>query len=154
MLQRRDPDLPVAPINAVAALVAAGFGFAIAGHVQVSWYDVGVLAVFGITTITIAFAMFMEGAKHVPPAEASLIAMLDVVMGPLWVLLAFGERPDLATLIGGGIVLAAAVWRLAPEIETANGVLRASRSNSIVGGGDRTPVRKRVQGWSRRNSRW
>ena len=54
---------------------------------------VGLLAVFGITTITIAFALFMEGAKHVPPAEASLIAMLDVVMGPLWVLLAFGERP-------------------------------------------------------------
>jgi drug/metabolite transporter (DMT)-like permease len=116
VLQRRDPDLPVAPINAMAALVASGFGFAIAGRVSVSWYDVGVLAVFGITTITIAFAMFMEGAKHVPPAEASLIAMLDVVMGPLWVLLAFGERPDLATLIGGGVVLAAAVWRLAPEI--------------------------------------
>ena len=51
-------------------------------------------ALFGITTITIAFALFMEGAKHVPPAEASLIAMLDVVMGPLWVLIAFGERPD------------------------------------------------------------
>jgi len=32
------------------------------------------------------------------------------------VLIAFGERPDPATLVGGGIVLAAAVWRLAPEL--------------------------------------
>jgi drug/metabolite transporter (DMT)-like permease len=52
----------------------------------------------------------------VPSAEASLIAMLDVVMGPLWVWLAFAERPSLATGIGGAFVLAAAVWRLAPEL--------------------------------------
>jgi drug/metabolite transporter (DMT)-like permease len=116
VLQRRDPKLPVAPINAVAALVAAGFGFGIAGRIEFSWYEIAVLALFGITTITVAFALFMEGAKHVPPAEASLIAMLDAVMGPLWVLISFGERPDMTTLIGGGIVLAAAVWRLAPEL--------------------------------------
>ena len=30
VLQRRDPELPVAPINALAALVAAGFGYAVA----------------------------------------------------------------------------------------------------------------------------
>jgi drug/metabolite transporter (DMT)-like permease len=116
VLQRRDPGLPVAPINAVAALVAAGFGYTIARDVRLTGYEIVVLGVFGITTITMAFALFMEGAKHVPPAEASLIAMLDVVMGPLWVLIAFGERPDPATLVGGGIVLAAAVWRLAPEL--------------------------------------
>ena len=56
------------------------------------------------------------GDEHVPPAEASLIAMLDVVMGPLWVWLAFREAPSVATVIGGAIVLAAALWRLAPEL--------------------------------------
>jgi drug/metabolite transporter (DMT)-like permease len=116
VLQRRDAKLPVAPINAVAALVSAAFGYAIAKPVIVTGFDVGVLFLFGITTITIAFSLFMEGAKDVPPAEASLIAMLDVVLGPLWVLLAFGERPELTTLIGGGFVLAAAIWRLAPEL--------------------------------------
>ena len=116
VLQRRDPGLPVAPINAVAALVAAAFGYAIAKPVAVTGFDVGVLFLFGVTTITIAFTLFMEGAKEVPPAEASLIAMLDVVLGPLWVLIAFGEKPDAATIVGGAFVLAAAVWRLAPEL--------------------------------------
>ena len=74
------------------------------------------LFVFGATTIALAFAFFMEGAKYVPSAEAALVSMLDVVMGPLWVLLAFGETPDFTTLIGGGFVIAAAVWRLAPEL--------------------------------------
>jgi drug/metabolite transporter (DMT)-like permease len=116
VLQRRDPDLPVGPMNPLAALVAAGFGFAVSKHMPVSAFDIGVLFVFGLTTITIAFAMFMEGAKFVPPAEAALLAMLDVVLGPLWVLIAFGERPAPATVIGGLFVVAAAVWRLAPEL--------------------------------------
>ena len=86
--------LPVAPINALAALLASAFGFSVAKNVQMTAFDVVDLFLFGVTTITIAFALFMEGAKHVPSAEASLIAMLDVVMGPLWVWLAFGEaRP-------------------------------------------------------------
>jgi drug/metabolite transporter (DMT)-like permease len=64
----------------------------------------------------LAFAFFMEGAKYVPSAEAALVSMLDVVMGPLCVLLAFGETPDFKTLIGGGFVVMAAVWRLTPEL--------------------------------------
>jgi len=116
VLQRRDSLLPVAPINAAAALIASAFGFAVAGSVKMSAFDVADLFLFGVSTITVAFALFMEGAKHVPPAEASLVAMLDVVMGPLWVWLAFREAPSVATVIGGAIVLAAALWRLAPEL--------------------------------------
>ena len=114
--QRRDPGLPVAPINALAALLAAGFGFCVARSVRMTAFEVADLFLFGVSTITIAFALFMQGAKTVPAAEASLIAMLDVVIGPLWVWLAFREQPSLATAIGGGFVLAAALWRLAPEL--------------------------------------
>jgi drug/metabolite transporter (DMT)-like permease len=116
VLQRRDATLPVAPINSMAALVSAAFGYSVSTHTPVSAFDLCVLFVFGATTIALAFALFMEGAKLVPPAEAALVSMLDIVMGPLWVLLAFGETPDFTTLIGGGFVLAAAVWRLAPEL--------------------------------------
>jgi drug/metabolite transporter (DMT)-like permease len=117
VVQRADPELPVTPINAVAALLSAAFGFSVAGSVHMSAFDVADLFLFGVTTITIAFALFMEGAKHVPPAEASLIAMLDVVMGPLWVWLAYREVPSPATFVGGMFVLAAAAWRLAPELK-------------------------------------
>jgi drug/metabolite transporter (DMT)-like permease len=123
VVQRRDAEFPVAPVNALAALVAAAFGFTASRSIAVSPFELGVLFLFGVTTITIAFAMFMEGAKHVPSAEAALIAMLDVVVGPLLVLLAFGERPDRATLIGGGFVLAAAVWRLVPELRRESGTV-------------------------------
>jgi len=121
--QRRDAKLPVTPINSLAALVASVFGFSVSKHMAVSPYDLGILFLFGVSTITIAFALFMEGAKHVPSAEASLLAMLDVVLGPLWVLVAFAEQPDRATVIGGAIVLAAAIWRLAPELKRDSGAV-------------------------------
>jgi drug/metabolite transporter (DMT)-like permease len=63
--------------------------------------------------------MFMEGAKLAPSAEAGLIGMLDAALGPLWVFLAFGENPGLATLIGGAFVIAAVIWRVIPEIRGA-----------------------------------
>ena len=40
----------------------------------------------------------MEGAKFIPSAEAGLISLLDVVLGPVWVFIAFGENPGLATI--------------------------------------------------------
>ena len=126
VLQRRDPALPVAPINAAAALIASAFGFCVAGSVRMTAFDVVDLFFFGVTTITLAFAFFMEGAKTVPPAEASLIAMLDVVIGPVWVWLAFREAPSVATFVGGLFVLAAATWRIAPDLRRGGALAPAA----------------------------
>ena len=92
------------------------FGLANSPLQPISLHDFAILFVFGLTTIGLAFVLFMEGAKFIPSAEAGLISLLDVVLGPLWVFIAFGENPGLATMIGGAIVLAAAVWRMAPEL--------------------------------------
>jgi len=40
-------------------------------------------------------------------AEIGLLSLLEVVLGPLWVWLAYGEQPGPAALAGGAIVLAA-----------------------------------------------
>jgi len=39
----------------------------------------------------------------------SLLGMLEVVLGPLWVWLGAGEAPALATLAGGGALVIAAL---------------------------------------------
>ncbi|MGD0641942.1 MAG: DMT family transporter [Roseiarcus sp.] len=119
VLQRRDPSMSMTSINAAAAFVAASFGYGFSPHPALSTHDVEILFVFGLTTICVAFVMFMEGAKAVPSAEAGLIGMLDVALGPLWVFLAFGENPGPATLIGGAFVIAAVIWRVIPEIRRA-----------------------------------
>jgi DME family drug/metabolite transporter len=43
----------------------------------------------------------------IPAAEVALITLLEVVLGPLWVWLVRSERPGIATLVGGVVVLGA-----------------------------------------------
>ena len=100
----------------LGALGSGVFGLANSPLEPISLYDFSILFLFGLTTIGLAFVLFMEGAKFIPSAEAGLISLLDVVLGPLWVFIAFGENPGLATMLGGAIVLGAAIWRMAPEL--------------------------------------
>jgi len=116
VLQRRQPSASMIAVNCLGALGSGVFGLANSPLQPIGLYDFAVLFAFGLTTIGLAFVIFMEGAKLIPSAEAGLISLLDVVLGPIWVFLAFGENPGLATILGGAIVLAAAVWRMAPEL--------------------------------------
>jgi drug/metabolite transporter (DMT)-like permease len=116
VLQRREPKASMIAVNALGALGSGVFGLANSPLQPIGLHDFIILFVFGLTTIGLAFVIFMEGAKFIPSAEAGLISLLDVVLGPLWVFLAFGENPGAATILGGAIVLAAAVWRMAPEL--------------------------------------
>jgi len=116
VLQRRQPGASIIAVNAIGALGSGLFGLLNSSHPPIGLFDMGVLFVFGLTTIGLGFVLFMEGAKFIPSAEAGLISLLDVVLGPIWVFLAFGENRGAATVLGGAIVLGAALWRMAPDL--------------------------------------
>jgi drug/metabolite transporter (DMT)-like permease len=116
VVQRRYPLLSMTSVNALGALAAAAGAYGLSPHPALAPFDLVILAAFGLTTVCLAFVLFMEGAKHIPAAESGLITMLDVVLGPTWVFLGFGETPGPLTAVGGALVLGALVWRLAPEI--------------------------------------
>ncbi len=116
VLQRRRPGASMIAVNAIGALGSGMFGLMNSPHPYLGLYDLCVLLVFGFTTIGLSFVLFMEGAKFIPSAEAGLISLLDVVLAPGWVFLAFGENPGAATMLGGAIVLGAALWRMVPDL--------------------------------------
>ncbi len=115
-LQRRRPKASMTAVNALGALGAGAIGLSLSPHPPLGLFDFGLLFAYGLTTIGLAFVLFMEGAKRIPSAEAGLISLLDVVLGPVWVFVAFGENPGAMTLLGGAIVLGAALWRIAPDL--------------------------------------
>jgi drug/metabolite transporter (DMT)-like permease len=116
VLQRRQPGASMIVVNCLGAIGSGIVGLANSPLQPISLHDFAILFLFGLTTIGLAFVLFMEGAKFIPSAEAGLLSLLDVVLGPLWVFIAFGENPGLATMLGGAIVLGAAVWRMAPDL--------------------------------------
>jgi drug/metabolite transporter (DMT)-like permease len=77
-----------------------------AAPLSTSARDLGLLALFGVQ-FGFGFVLFTRGAQTIPVAETSLIGMLEIVLGPLWVGLFLGEHPGAATLAGGAVIMAA-----------------------------------------------
>jgi drug/metabolite transporter (DMT)-like permease len=71
--------------------------------------DWAVLAALGVGQMGLGLALLTVGARLIPPAQVAVISLLEIVLGPLWVWLAYEERPSTATLLGGAVVVAAVV---------------------------------------------
>ena len=111
VIARHRRDVSMAPATGLAQLmlVAAAAPVALAGGVRLGVPDALWLALFGAGQIGLGLILLTIGARLIPAAQVALISLLEVVLGPLWVWLAVGERPAVATVIGGAIVVAAVV---------------------------------------------
>jgi drug/metabolite transporter (DMT)-like permease len=69
--------------------------------------DVALLALLGSVQLAIPCLLAVQVARVLSAPEISLLGLLEVVFGVLWVWLAGGERPSAAVLTGGSLVLAA-----------------------------------------------
>ena len=84
-----------------AMCLSGGEGLAILPH------DLLLTLVLGIGQLGLGMTLFTIGSKSVPAAELALLAMSEVVLGPLWVWLVLGETAGFWTLVGGAVLLAA-----------------------------------------------
>ena len=71
------------------------------------------LAIMGVIQLGIPYFLFSKGLETVSLQEASLIVLLEPVLNPIWVAVAVGEVPSMATLIGGGMILLSLGFRYA-----------------------------------------
>jgi drug/metabolite transporter (DMT)-like permease len=106
VIARHRRDVSMAPATGLAQLMLliVAAPVALAGHVAVGVPDVLWLALFGAGQIGLGLILLTIGARLIPAAQVALISLLEVVLGPLWVWLAVGERPGAATVVGGAIV--------------------------------------------------
>jgi drug/metabolite transporter (DMT)-like permease len=113
VLVRRYPEIQMAPAAALATAFTALVALPLADPLATAPRDLALLAFFGIGQFAVGFLLFMAGARLIPAAESSLIGMLEIVLGPLWVWLVLSERPGAASLVGGALIFAAV---LAPSV--------------------------------------
>jgi drug/metabolite transporter (DMT)-like permease len=64
----------------------------------------------GIIQIGLASLFFSFGIKRIRALEAMLIAMVEPVLNPLWVLAVTGEKPSASALLGGSVIIAAVLF--------------------------------------------
>ena len=93
----------------IAGLVALPF----AHPEPAMWSQVPWLLALSPGQLAVGLLLYMASLKRIPAGRAALLGLLELVLGPVWVWLFDGEKPDDLTLIGGSIVIAAApanVW--------------------------------------------
>jgi len=109
VITRHRRDVSMAPATCLSQLMLLVVFLPLASPADVGGEDALWLAVLGGTQIGLGLVLLTIGARLIPAAQVGLITLLEVVLGPLWVWLALSERPNTATLVGGGIIIAAIV---------------------------------------------
>ena len=109
VIARHRREISMAPAVALSQIVLFFGALPFTSFSSVTRRDALVMVVMGVFQTGLGQALFVIGARLIAAAEVALITMLEVVLGPLWVWLAYSEQPGAATLLGGVIVLIAVV---------------------------------------------
>ncbi len=113
VLIRRNPGISMLPAVGLSAFLCALIVLPFARPLFVSGEELLLLALFGASQFGLGLLLLALGTPLVSATRGALIGVLQVPLGTLWVWLAFGEAPALATLAGGVIVVAAVVCDIA-----------------------------------------
>src|SRR5439155_10660284 len=97
--------------HVMIAIVMAVLGVSGMTDLALSQSDLLQLLYLGIVQIGIAYAFFTYGISHVRAIDATLIAMVEPVLNPVWVYLGIGERPTYYAIARGLIILSVSILR-------------------------------------------
>jgi drug/metabolite transporter (DMT)-like permease len=77
---------------------------------QASLHDLLILALLGFFQLGFPCMLMVRAARSLSAPELSLLALLEVLLGPIWAWLGAAEVPAQATIFGGSVVLAALIF--------------------------------------------
>ncbi len=89
------------------AAIAGTIALAVGEGLAVSAYDLALACALGLVQLGLGMTLFTYGSKSVPAAELALLAMTEVLLGPVWVWLVLGETAGPWTLVGGAVLMVA-----------------------------------------------
>lgn len=117
----RDP-IPTVLVAGLVAMIAA---LPLALPFRASASDLAFLAIAGVFQVGMGSVLVTLATRHLRAAEIGLLAMLESVLGPLWVWIGIGERPTDLSIVGGVLVLAALAVDAALDLARRRAVIEA-----------------------------
>ena len=113
VILRKGRGLNMLPVVILGTLLSAAYAAFMSGwDFSISWHDVGLLFLWGTLISGTVHADIHVGLRVTSPgAELTLLILIEFILSPMWVWLVIDERPSVATLIGGALVLASVASR-------------------------------------------
>lgn len=88
-----------------ANILVALISYPLAVPASIRELDILILAPFALIQVALPFVVFSVGARQIRASEAALIGTLETPLAPIWVMIAFGEVPSIATVMGGSLIM-------------------------------------------------
>jgi drug/metabolite transporter (DMT)-like permease len=108
-LKKAGHGVDLIPSVLIGGVLSALLMLPLAWPLQASPHDIGILAILGFFQLGFPCMLMVIASKSLSAPEISLLALLEVLLGPLWAWLGAGEVPAQATLMGGAVVLTALI---------------------------------------------
>jgi drug/metabolite transporter (DMT)-like permease len=109
VITRHRRDVSMLPAICLSQLLVLVVAAPLADAGSITGHDLWFLVLLGVGQMGLGLAFVTVGARLIPAPEVALITLLEIVLGPLWVWLAHGERPAATVLLGGAVVVVAVV---------------------------------------------
>ena len=115
VLSRHRSDISLAPAAFISQLLVIAVVGPFAAMGSASATDWGLLALLG-AIVACGIVLMTIAARRIPAAEVAIITLLQIVLGPLLVWLAYREQPSVGALVGGAVIMAAVVVQAAGDL--------------------------------------
>jgi len=109
VIMRLKRSISMLPASCLSAFLSAAIAWPFVDGPVPSGATMWFLVLFGVVQFGLGLVLLTIGTRHITALRSSLISRVQTVLGPIWVWFAFGEIPPATTLIGGILVVGAAV---------------------------------------------
>jgi drug/metabolite transporter (DMT)-like permease len=107
VLRRYGAEVDMLPTVMIAGIISIALALPLAWPLEATGRDVAVLALMGAFQLALGCALMTLAVRHLAAAEIGLFALLETILGPIWVWIGIGERPSDLALLGALIVVGA-----------------------------------------------
>jgi drug/metabolite transporter (DMT)-like permease len=97
------------PALALSGLIASGVAAGFSLPVTLRATDLVILLLAGLFLVPVAVAFLIQGPRLLPAPEVSLVLLLEMVLGTLWVWLFLGEAPSREAVLSGTVIVATVI---------------------------------------------
>jgi drug/metabolite transporter (DMT)-like permease len=105
--RRHGGSTDMVPTVLIAGLISLPLALPLALPFEASPRDAAIVLVMGTVQLAGGCVLITLAMRYLPAVEVGLFTLLETVLGPVWVWLAYGEQPTAMALSGGALIFGA-----------------------------------------------